>query len=187
MKNIILIFVAFLAVSCAKEEQPPLTDGNVLMLKVDYLTKTFEGGYEFSFEDAPNKFTVSKEYKAPGDFGYIKLFYDEIGEMLFSGTIVWSGCGQIDYPENILPASAFTFDIAIRQNLIIPNGFENIMEEFQPENETYNDVWASVQNLSKVREYITENPKQKVKIFLYTPSVGMGNPADWDWILFLKK
>jgi len=44
----------------------------------------------------------------------------------------------------------------------------------------------SVQSLVKVREYLSKNPKTPVKLFLYTPSVGAGNPEDWDWIIFLK-
>ena len=34
----------------------------------------------------------------------------------------------------------------------------------------------------------TQSPiHQKVKLFLYKPSVGMGDPLDWDWIVYLKK
>ena len=28
---------------------------------------------------------------------------------------------------------------------------------------------------------------KKVAVFLYTPSVGGGNPADWDFIIFVEK
>ena len=167
-----------------ENSNPTISDGNVLMLKVDYLTNTFEGGYEFSFNNVPNNFTVVKEYMSPGDFGYVKYFYDEINEMLFYGTIIWMGEGQIYYPENILPASAF--DLTSWTDIIYPNGFENIGEQYNP-NMDYTNVWLSVQNLAKVRYYLVTNPNQTVKIFLYMPCVGVGDPAHWDWILFLKK
>ena len=170
-------------VNCTNE---PMTNGNVLMLKVDYLTDTFEGGYEFTFDNVPNSFTIRREYKSPGDFGYVKFFYYETGDILFHGSIIWDGEGQIHFPENLL--SVAEFDAVHSENLVIPkNGFENIMAEFQPNNVDYEPIWGRVQNLVKVREYLKANPEQKVKIFLYTPCVGGGNPEHWDWILFLKK
>ena len=51
---------------------------------------------------------------------------------------------------------------------------------------SYNEVWTSVQSLVKVRQYLYSNPNASVKLFLYTPSVGIGNPAEWDWIIFMK-
>ena len=164
----------------------PMTKGNVLMLKVDYLTNTFEGGYEFAFDNVPNSFTVRREYKSPGDFGYVKFFYYETLYMLFLGSIFWMGEGQIHFPENLLPASAFN-RVDMKDFVIPKNGFENIMPEYMPNNIDYEDIWGNIQNLVKIREYLGENPKQKVKIFLYTPCVGTGDPAHWDWILFLKK
>jgi hypothetical protein len=43
-----------------------------------------------------------------------------------------------------------------------------------------------VQNLVKVRQFLQSNPNQIVKLFLYTPSVGMGDPLEWDYFIFLK-
>jgi hypothetical protein len=51
----------------------------------------------------------------------------------------------------------------------------------------YNPVWYPVQQLIKVREYLQLNPEQTVKVYLYTPGVGVGDPEKWKWILFLKK
>lgn len=162
-------------------------EGNVLMLQVDYLTKTFEGGYEYSFDNAPESFTITKDYRSPGDFGYIKLYYSEINEMLFYGTIVWMGCGKMYFPNYLYPAE--NYDRVETADIVLPiNGFENIMNEFQYEEAPdYELIYSSVQGLVKAREYLRSNPQQQVKIFLYAPSVGVGDPADWDWILFLKK
>ena len=86
--------------------------------------------------------------------------------------------------QNLLNANQF--DRVLTADYVSPNsGFENV---FNPNNATYNynSIWASVQSLVKVRQYLISNPNATVKIFLYTPSVGIGNPAEWDWIVILK-
>ena len=189
MKKIsFLIFTAFLVVSCSNEQPEPQHNTNILMLKVDFLTNTFEGGYEFNFKNAPDEFTLSVDYQPAADLGYIKLYYDEIDELLFNGTMVWrGGCGQIDYPANLLPASAFDVVSPVRGDGVASDGFEKILAENNLTDATCDAVWANIKDLSKVVDYLHENPGQKIRIFLYTPSVGRGNPADWDWILFLEK
>ncbi len=98
------------------------------------------------------------------------------------------GTGKMNFPEKLVPADKF--NKVITEDLVIPsNGFENI---FNPDNhdltyEYYYEIWLRVQNLTKAREYLRVNPLQKVKVFLYTPSVGVGNPLDWNWIVYLQK
>jgi len=171
-----------------KPEPNPNTNNNVLMLKVDYTTNTFEGGYEFTFPQETETFNISYIYNPPGDFGDITLFYQELDEKLFAGGIVWMGCGRITYPEleQWLPAEAF--EITELKNLIYPkNGFESITEfPLDGFGYDYSQAWVAVQSLVKVREYLNNNPEQKVKIYFYRPSVGIGNPPDWKWIIFLK-
>lgn len=90
----------------------------------------------------------------------------------------------MNFPSNLKPATQF--DVVLTQDFVLPSaGFEDV---FNPGNHTYDyeEVWQSVQNLVKVRAYLKSNPNSSVKLFLYTPSVGVGNPADWDWIIFIK-
>lgn len=157
----------------------------VLMLKVDYTTNTFEGGIEFNFLNETDNFTIVNEYVEPNDFGSVKLIYKELNKTLFNGTIHWMGLGEMTYPEKL--ESPKTFKTVGTYDLVYPkNGFENV---FNPNNQKYEYevVWQSIQQLVKVREYLHANPDQKVKLFLYTPSVGAGDPLDWDWIFYLKK
>ena len=72
--------------------------------------------------------------------------------------------------------------------LIRLNYLRNGENVFNPNNSTYNynEIWTSVQSLVKVRQYLNSNPNATVKLFLYTPSVGIGNPAEWDWIIVMK-
>jgi hypothetical protein len=161
------------------------TPGQVLMLKVDYTTNRFEGGTEFHFSRSSDDFTIAKEYKEPGDFGYVKLRYKELNELLFEGTIHWMGLGVMLFPEKLEPAR--NFDSVLTEDYVFPvNGFEDV---FNPQDLDldYDAAWFAVQNLVKTREYLSTNPAQKVKLFLYTPSVGEGDPEDWYWIIYLKR
>lgn len=190
MKTTILTFIviSLALLSCIKDNGETITPttypNKVLVLKVDYNTNQFEGGKELSFVDTTSNMTVTYQYVSPSDFGSIKMIYQELNEILFDGTIVWSGLGQMNYPKNLLNANQF--DTVMTEDFVTPMaGFENV---FNPRSATYNYnlIWASVQKLVMVRQYLNSNPNATVKIFLYTPSVGLGNPAQWDWIIFVK-
>lgn len=162
----------------------PVQDNKVLLLKIDYTTNTFEGGKEFTFSDTTATFNIQVEHQQPADFGGIQLYYKELDAKLFDGTIVWNGTGAISYPESFEPASSF--EVVLTNDYVYPTeGFENV---FNPNNETYDyqTVWSAAQSLVKTREYLFSNPDAKARIFLYTPSVGIGNPEEWDWIIVLK-
>lgn len=180
-----LLMVLFFC-SCEEIEKENITDtqNKVLMLKVDYLTNKFEGGKELTFSKPDSNFSIESVYKAPGDFGNIKLIYSQLNETIFDGSIIWMGKGNIKYPEAILPADKF--ESVLTKDFVSPSqGFLNV---FNPSKQDYDymPIWGSVQGLVKVREYLKANTNTKVQLFLYTPSVGIGNPADWDWIIFVK-
>lgn len=182
--RILILLLITLLFSCSKDE---IGTNHVLMLKVDYETNSFEGGTEFNFPKQADNFTIINEYVAPSDFGSAKLIYKELNETLFNGTIHWMGLGEITYPKSLM--SSDKFKSVTTKDIVYPeNGFENV---FNPSNQEYEyvdtDTWLSVQHLVKVREYLKSNPSQKVKVFLYTPSVGVDNPESWSWILYLKK
>ncbi|RZK12470.1 MAG: hypothetical protein EOO46_03055 [Flavobacterium sp.] len=183
----LLIFVLSLTSCVGDEDIPSIVlpqDNKVLLLKVDYTTNTFEGGKELSFNDTTATFNVEVEYQEPGDFGGIQLYYKELDTKIFDGSIVWDGTGEINYPENFEPASSF--EVTLTNDYIFPTeGFENV---FNPTQETYDyqTIWGAVQSLLKAREFVLSNPDAKAKIFLYTPSVGFGNPEEWKWIIILK-
>ncbi|MBD3582595.1 hypothetical protein [Flavobacterium selenitireducens] len=189
-KFALLALPLLLLASCSGEDASPANtidpvDGNkLLMLKVDYTTNTFEGGKEFTFEQATTDFTVTHEYQEPGDFGWVKLYYDELDTEIFYGEIHWMGLGQLHFPDAFDPAGSF--EHVLTDDYQTPlNGFENV---FNPSGQEfdYHQPWSHVQGLVKVRQYLQANPTATAKIFLYTPSVGIGNPADWDWIILLK-
>ncbi len=178
---IISVIVIFLA-SCSHEN-----NGNrLLLLKIDYLTHDFEGGKEMEFDNTGyenDSLPITVNYQSPGDFGSIELIYNPSGEQIFKGTIVWMGCGDIIFPKSFVDPD----DFDQIQNTVAPPDTNFIQEIF---NENVSDsifanIWNSVSNLTLVQQYMQAG--NKVGIFLYTPSVGIGDPADWDYFLIFRK
>ncbi len=190
MKKLLFILFIFVSLfsSCTEENSTPAENttqpNKVLLLKVDYLTNTFQGGKETTFAENSNSFTISHQSIPAVDFGNIKLKYNEINQILFDGDIIWMGLGQIHYPQNMLAANQF--DAVLTADIVFPTtNFNHILPEPNLSN-NYNQVWMAVQNLVKVRQYLISNPIGVVHLYLYTPSVGIGNPADWKWIILMK-
>ena len=56
MRKLILLLalITTLFISCSKDDffNSSLTDNKVLLLKIDYLTNTFEGGKELTFKES---------------------------------------------------------------------------------------------------------------------------------------
>lgn len=163
---------------------PP--QNKLLTLKIDYLTNTFEGALETIYSNPTSSFTISKQYKTPGDFGYINFFYQEFNQLIFDGEIIWMEKGNLIYPTSFIAPSQFS--ITTSPSSVTPSaGFENLDNTgYAGNNVNFYAMWGAIQNLALVRSYLNSNPTCTVKYFLYTPSVGVGNPADWDWIVFIK-
>ena len=190
MKNILLLtIIGLFAISCSEDDSTTVTDSaqnKVVLLQVDYLTNAFEGGKELIFPEADD-FTISYDYNSPGDFGDVTLKYEEVDQPLFAGGIIWMGTGERTFPESIDGVLSFP---AMGNTVAMPE-----LDDFQmvnytgyeyPENIAYQPLWNAVDNLQIVKEYRDANPNAKVNVFLYTPSVGFGNPAEWDYYIILK-
>jgi len=195
IKNyLLLVGLILISISCQKEraDEPIqdifITDNNkLLMLKVDYETLEFEGGIELNFnslvisDSIPMEITINE----PGDFGDISIVHQPTQEPIFFGTVVWSGLGERSFPEELLPPTEFLpTDLSINLPTIDQIKFissSGIESGFIPSD--YNNTWNSIAGLSAVEEYMVNGAK--VALLLYTPSVGLGNPADWDWYYML--
>jgi len=194
MKNKILVMgLGLLLVACSDETTAPVEkvkENKVLMLKVDLLTSAFEGGKELTFDEA-SAFTIGVDYESPGDFGGIKLKYQELNAPLFEGTIHWMGRGEMSYPEIDTPQSFATVDSAVALPAESMLEVVQYLDPAMPLDEwpylpEYATLWDAVDNLKLVKDYRAANPNSKVNFFLYTPSVGVGNPEHWDWFIILK-
>jgi len=190
MKTILtLITICVLLISCTREEEQAIApaQNKVLLLQIDYETSVFEAGTELTLNStAP--FTVNSSYQAPGDFGGIRLYYDTTNQPIFEGSIVWMGLGARSYPSQLQAASTFTQNATA---LPQPNAslFEKIdYDEFAyyPQTIDYAALWQAIDSLAIVAAYRVSNPNSSIHLYLYTPSVGDGNAADWDWYIILK-
>lgn len=160
-------------------------ENKVLMLRVDHDTFAFEGGKELTF-DAASTFTIASEYVSPGDFGSVTLLYDELDQPLFDGTIIWMGLGEMSFPSALDAADSFA---TIEDGVVQPelSQFEEIeYAEGDFGEPDHQSIWTAIKNIELVKEYRDANPEAKVSLFLYAPSVGIGNPAEWDWFVILK-
>ena len=166
----------------------------VLMLEVNYLYYTFMGGKEFVFSNNSNSFTITCEKHFSESS--LKLFYQEIGELLFFGTIMRMGEGYTIFPNDMLHPNQFQKDT---NHYVYPqNGFEIVFDDYDIASNDYwhfanglvfdmDLAWDAVQSLEIVREYLRYNPNQKVKIAMYTRCIGAVNPVTSSWLIFLKK
>jgi hypothetical protein len=196
--KLILILILFPLISCTNEnlkddktaKNIESNDNKILILKVDYTTNIFEGGKELSFDVNTTTFTTNNEYVPPGDFGSIKIFYTELNTLLFYGDIIWMGNGNIHYPTDFLPASSFPYSLTtevnpepVYENIFDPNVYpaNSIMPPYN-----YSLICGDILSLVKVKQYRNSNPNAPVKLFLYQPSVGIGDPATWKWIIMFK-
>lgn len=124
----------------------------------------------------------------PGDFGSIALLYAEAGQPIFEGTIHWMGLGQMHYPQSLNPVLSFA---VLPDHLPMPAD-EAFQVLYYDDNAYYPDpvplsaIWDAVSNLQTVAQYRNSNPLAHIRVFLYMPSVGVGNPADWDYFVILK-
>jgi hypothetical protein len=165
----------------------PASQNKVLLLKVDYLTHAFEGGKELIYPNNPN-FNLTYDYQSAGDFGGMTLMYADVGQPIFSGTIIWMGLGVMQYPQSLLPVSAF----ATTGNLPMPGANDFVVIDAEQNMSYYQDpvpfspIWDAVKNLQLVHQYRSINPNAPVRLFVYTPSVGVGDPADWDYFVMIK-
>ncbi len=191
MKPIALILFGLLFFSCSEDNtdlNPEVQDSKVLLLKVDFTTEAFEGGLEIDIEEPVQDFNIISSYQPPGDFGGIQLYSANSNTLLFDGTIYWSGLGAMQYPEFFNTVDNFE---TIENIIELPNGdlFKKVIySEFEtyPETMEISNIWSAVNNLAIVKSYRNSNPESSIQLFLYTPSVGIGNPEDWDWIVFMK-
>lgn len=190
-KPAILLF-AILAIvalgSCKKHDNDYVAanGATLALLKVDYQTHKFEGAKVFYFDAAgavPQTIPIQMTYVPPGDFGNITLQYAPTGDTVFDGSIIWSGKGEMTQPllSKGFPAGP----------VALPAPDTNDVEVITPNTyirkEAYNipDVWTGISNLYITRDFM-QNHNTRVGIFLYMPSVGIGDPADWDyfWLLY---
>ncbi len=194
MKKLLFLLPLLAAVSCTKckdQNTAPHPYGNdalyppsVVLLKVDYLTKTFEGGTELTLSGSiqdTDTLPILVDYKEPGDFGDVTLRYQPTNDTLFFGTMVWMGLGKMYFPDSLQPASTFptSSDPAVE---VDSTRFQKLHYYASADPA---GVWEAVNKLKIVSEYSKSG--KKIGVFLYRPSQGVGDPNNWDWFVVMSR
>lgn len=184
LRNFILSILFSIVFGGCSHDNPNKT--KILLLRVDYLTKTFEGGKELILETPTyigDSLPILIDYQAPGDFGNIALSYKTVDYKIFEGSIIWMGCGEINYPA--FNTSSHFSTQATEIEMPDTSAIQYIHTEKSIVSDDLIAIWNSVNHLKAVSEYAKSH--KKIGLFLYTPSVGIGNPADWDYFLLFNK
>ncbi len=185
-KAFLLLLSIFILSSCSKGDKDNITEdyNSIVILKVDYMTNKFEGGYEQQINSEitdADTIPITIKYKAPGDFGNISLYYKPTNDLLFDGSIIWNGTGTINYPKTFIPASNYS----LLESPITKPADSEFKCIFGTPPTNYSSIWNSISSLMIVSNCL--DSKKKIDLFLYTPSVGAGNPNDWDWIIIMNR
>ena len=190
MKKIAFLFLLIIFSSCSDD-----ADDNVIqnqnreltILKVDFLTHTFEGGNSFEFNNIAmtNTLPIEEIYVAPSDFGNYTLKYTPTNEVIFDGLIAWMG-GSYDLPLDFDSSDYETTTLNPSINLDEIEYFMPTADILAGEGYTnfdYASVWNSIKNLQVTNDCLNNNGK--IGFVLYTPGLGLFQPENAYWLVIL--
>ncbi len=172
---------------------------DILIAKVDYMTFEYGGFFSMNVtnkQNEGNEIPFLADYMSPGDFGYIKLYYHDESNLLMDGSIVWAGCGELNFPETFVKGGnidTYVPEYTMKRSLLFPSDRISYIDAdgsyVQDVDESDNDLGYIWQTLSAQEEFMSyyEQTSKKVAVFLYAPSVGIGNPYDWYYMVFVER
>lgn len=172
---------------------------DILIAKVDYMTFEYGGFYSMNVtnkQNEGNEIPFLADYMSPGDFGYIKLYYRDQSNLLMDGSIIWAGCGELNFPETFVKGNSsntYVPEYTMKRGLSFPSDRISYIDAdgsyVQDVDESDNDLGYIWQTLSAQDEFMSyyEQTSKKVAVYLYTPSVGVGNPYDAYYMVFVER
>lgn len=172
---------------------------DILIAKVDYMTFEYGGFYSMNVtnkQNEGNEIPFLADYMYPGDFGYIKLYYHDESNLLMDGSIIWSGCGELNFPETFVKgsnSSTYVPEYTMKRGLSFPSDRISYIDDdgsyVQDVDESDNDLGYIWQTLSTQEEFMSyyEQTSKKVAVYLYTPSLGVGDPYDAYYMVFVER
>ena len=164
---------------------------NILISKVDYLTFRPRGFYAMNVQNpvsSGNEIPFVAQYQEPGDFGWFKLFYQTTDNLLAYGSIIWSGCGQLEFPESFKAGQKLNSGLPYpgqSKIAFINNGGHYCTVNAEHEVELQR-IWQTLSKQVEFQHYYS-NSHKKVAVYLYTPSVGIGDAADAYYLVFTEQ
>lgn len=162
----------------------------LLLLKVDYLTHDFEGGQQLemgAYNNMSDTLPLIVNYIAPSDFGSLSVYYNTTSStsLVFEGSTVWMGLGSRTFPSTLIDSADFPKSVSPLPN-IDSTEFNVVFYDLSPQEIHYDSIWDGIKNLEIV-EFYRSAALTKMSLFLYRPSDGAGDPADWDWYIVMEK
>ena len=161
---------------------------DMLVMLVDYMTFRYIGYTTVNVADKTTFGSVipfQSEYMSPGDFGYVKFYYNEKKEsdLLFYGTIIWSGCGRMEYPTNLKRGNTVSSAPLYPGDSQI--NWVGIAEKTQKDFSYGQELWNTISKREEFQWFYSRTRK-KVSVFCYQPSVGIGDPNDAFFVVFVE-
>ena len=189
---ICILSVGVFFMGCKKEDSKDEENvsKSIIMLKIDYLTYNFEGGQLIElapYTNLTDTLPLIVNYIEPLNTGSLKISYKSSNTtgLVFDGSIVWMGLGSRTFPSLLVDASSFPV-LTTPLNTIDSSEFHVVHYDLAPQQIYYDSIWGGIKHLKIVDEFRrVDSPK--MSLFLYRPSVGAGDPADWDWYILLEK
>ena len=172
---------------------------DILIAKVDYMTFEYGGFYSMNVTNKlneGNEIPFHADYMPPNDGGYVKLYYRDESNLLMYGTIIWAGCGELIFPDTFVKGGnidTYVPEYTMKRNLSFPSDRISYIDVdgnyVQDVDESDNDLGYIWQTLSAQEEFMSyyEQSQKKVAVFLYAPSVSIGNPYDWYYLVFVER
>jgi hypothetical protein len=203
LNRISLIFLLFISVQITQAntfyqaETDTLISNdsmNLAILEMDYLTNQFIRAsvlhYPMCTTCDQDSLPFLGEYTAPMDFGDMKFYYTFNNQMLFWGSLVWMGTGQINYPTAFAPASSFPatgefVPLPANRQYLYWSVFPSMggLQYFKDKSDT---MWAEIAELQLVHQFAAGN-HMRVGFFGYAPTQGLFDPNQARWIIFLYR
>ena len=184
-----LLLLGF-ACSEPRSVQPPagVTTSDLIGVQVDFQTGVVEGGAYYAnivLPNAPDSLPIGlKSYTPAGDFGNIQWEWKPSQELLFNGDIVWMGLGTRIVPEFLTApedlgwkATAAAAPDSAQQQWLAQKWNENLPIDVAT-------LWSEVLHLPCFHNRREGLP---IAIYLYTPSVGIGDPATWKYWIWIPQ
>ena len=175
--------IFFLTSACHwDQDEDKIADNKILILKFSDDTNDFIEGKEYKSFNKTDQFTVTVSKETNPNEIITNVTYKETNALLLrASTLPLPEKGEIIIPQDFSPAN--TFARVETNDFVTPqNGYKEV-ESYILDESHFIDLWAKIQSLVKVHEYLKSNPNQQIQVFFHQHSI---ENTQGNWIFILK-
>ncbi len=184
LAGIFSIFLLTSACHCDDDDEK-IANNKVLLLKFDNKSHDFIAGKEYKYFNDTESFTLTLTTENKENEFLSNITYKEANALLLKTTSTFApNEGRIIIPEDFSPAERF--DYVLTNDFVLPQNGYNTIGESPLDEPLFMKMWAKVQNLKKIREYMHINPEQQIQIFLHQAVIENHDNENNHWIFFIK-